>query len=140
MGSGSFISNLIRNRLAADQKQLELVHKLTEKTKQGKIAWERSTNSLSASVSGTMFLNFVLSPTYPVGIQCWDLFTVRDSTTGKELLKVQNWEEVPLLGITAGPEGSPPDQLGAAARELFAAAANSARGDIEHAIELVDRL
>jgi len=119
-----------------DPKQVQLVQKISEKTRQGKISWNKSKTGVSASVSGKMLVSFVLSPWFlGLGAYGWAVFTIR-SEKGNEILKVDN--VVGLAGLLAGKATNAP--LLRAVNELFNLLQESAEEDIDRAIDLVSRI
>jgi hypothetical protein len=119
-----------------------LVNKITEKTKQRKIPWNRSLNGLSASVPGGLKLNIVeRSPLSIVGPAParWVLFTVRDEK-GNEILKVENSSQV-SIGLPSSVEAVlGGDSVTRAVDELYRAVRGAAKGEIEKAIDLLDKI
>lgn len=119
-----------------DPKQVELVQKISEKTREGKIAWSRTKTGISASVSGKMVVSFVVSPTlFGLGGHAWAVFTIRGEK-GNEILKVENLADA--MGVLTGRSTVGP--LAQAANELFNLVQESAKGDVEKALDLVSRI
>jgi hypothetical protein len=116
-----------------DPKQVELVKKLSEKTREGKIVWDKTKTGISASVSGKMIVSFVLSPSL-VG-STWAVFTIRGEK-GNEILKLDSVTNP--LAVLAGK--SKVGNLEQAANELFNLVQESAKGDIEKALDLVSKI
>lgn len=116
-----------------DPKQVELVKKLSEKTREGKIVWDKTKTGISASVSGKMIVSFVLSPSL-VG-STWAVFTIRGEK-GNEILKLDSVTNP--LAVLAGI--SKVGNLEQAANELFNLVQESAKGDIEKALDLVSKI
>jgi hypothetical protein len=120
-----------------DPKQVELVQRISEKTREGKIAWSKTKTGISASLSGKMVVSFVASPTLlGLGGHEWAVFTIRGEK-GNEILKVENVGDI--VGVLTGrsKEGGP---LVKAANELFNLVQESAKGDVEKALDLVSRI
>ena len=119
-----------------DPKQVELVQKISEKTREGKIGWSKTKTGISASVSGKMVVSFVVSPTLlGLGGHAWALFTIRGEK-GNEILKVENVADI--AGVLTGRSTAGP--LAQAANELFSLVQESAKGDVERALDLVSRI
>jgi hypothetical protein len=119
-----------------DPKQVELVEKISEKTRQGKIAWNKSKTGMSAVVSGKMLVSFVVSPSFlGLGGHAWAVFTVRGEK-GNEILKVENVTD--LAAVLSGKRTV--RSLEKAVNMLFNLVQESAKGDIDRAIDLVSRV
>jgi len=98
-------------------KKIDLVKKIAEKTRQGKIVWQKTVNGVAAYVPGALRMNFVEAP-WPSLLsgtnRRWVIFAVRDEA-GNELLKVENQSSAPtgllsgLLGSSATPPPPPPE-------------------------------
>ncbi|HEY6945303.1 MAG TPA: hypothetical protein VI431_09210 [Candidatus Acidoferrum sp.] len=132
----SALSNLLGQQ--DDPRKIELVRGLIEKTKQGKVTWVKQANALTATLPNGYQVNFVVSPlTLPFLQQnsSWQLLTVRDRS-GSELLRVSNTS---TLAILAGGEASGVP-LTAAANELFKAASDTIRDDLDRAIDTIKKL
>jgi len=117
-----------------DPRQVQLVKKLTEKTKQGKIPWARSINSISVDVPFGLSMNFVLQASV-LGFQpAWELFVVRDSK-GNEILRVQS------VGVFQMLIGSPiATLLQEAVNELFSSVMSLMGDKIDKAIQIIDKI
>src|SRR5713226_1338638 len=76
-----------------EPKQVELVKKIIDKTKQRKISWKKTRTSISASIPGGLQISFVRSNMLPIlsgiGPSEWTSFTDKDDK-GNEVVKVQN--------------------------------------------------
>lgn len=114
-------------------KHQELVQRIAEKTRAGKIIWNRTTGGMQANVSGKMSLVFVNAPPFPPSSYRWTLFVVKGDQ-GNEILKV-----VPgapsFISILAGG-----DPLVREVNKLYAFVEEKAEGDVERAINLLDRI
>jgi hypothetical protein len=119
-----------------DPKQVQLVQKISEKTREGKIAWSKTKTGLSASVSGKMVVSFVVSPGFlGIGGHTWAVLTIRGEKAN-EILKVENINDLAAALTGRSTEGS----LLHAADELFNLVQESAKGDVERALDLVSRI
>ncbi len=122
-------------------KSIELVKKITEKTQSGKITWQKTPNGLFAGITG-LRLNIVeASSGYPPR---WLLFSVRDDK-GTEILKVENPESavIPIpstLGATIQALGLGANPVLRAVNELYLVVRAAAKGEIEKAIDLIDKI
>jgi hypothetical protein len=128
-----------------DPKELELVETITEKTRTGKIVWERTSSSLVATAPG-MQLSFVRS-TSPIesalmslglGGGGWEVFSIR-SQQGAEIMKV----EQPSISIFPNPPTSttpPRSKLLAAVDVLYSTANSRGQGDIDKALNVIKNL
>lgn len=120
-----------------DPKQIELIENITEKTKSGKIAWEKTPSTLVANVPG-MQLSFVRSsPSYLTALGGggeWDLFSIR-TQQGSEIMKV----EQPLLPFWAAtPPSEPPFAPPARSRLLQAVDALYLVADTKGQVNQID--
>ncbi|SRR6266851_6129972 len=73
-----------------DPKEIELVEKIAEKTRMGKIIWERTASSLVATAPG-MQISFVRSSSplegmYGLGVGAggWEIFSIRSQQGGDQ--------------------------------------------------------
>lgn len=132
MGIGELLSKISGY---VDPKKVDLVKKIATKTREGKISWERSPIDFSASVGTALKLSFI----YSSGLLSnqWKQFTVRDDK-GREVLEVSN-PEVTLGSLLTGTTASK-DPLVESVDELFKAVSGQVKGDLEKAIEVVDRV
>lgn len=118
-----------------DPRHVELVAKITLKTRLKKITWQKSSTGVTASIPGGLQFSFVFSPNpfIPVGATPnWQLFTVRRAN-GEELLKVENGVGFQLLI-------QQPTPLQKAVSALFEAVQALASDDLDNAINIVDRI
>ncbi len=119
-----------------DPRQVQLVQKISEKTREGRIAWSKSKTGMSASVSGKMLVTFVVSPSLlGLGGHAWAVFTIRGEK-GNEILKFENVADLAEL-LTGKAKQAP---LLQAVNELFNLVQESAKGEIDKAIDLVSRI
>jgi len=121
-----------------DPREVELIHSLVEKTRQGKIPWVKQASALTAAISsGFGFeINFVLAPTLSFvnpHSSSWQLLTVRDRS-GSELVRVSN---PPMITVLAGAAKSP---LVHAADELFKLVYGAAGDELDRAINTIKKL
>lgn len=114
-----------------DPKFIDLINKITEKTRANKIRWQVTQTGVSATVSGKIQLGFVRSR----GLlgDSWSLFTIRDEN-GNEILRVDN---ILSLATVIGADIPP---LEKAANALYTAIAQSGRAELEKVIELIDKI
>src|SRR5271163_1780787 len=115
-----------------DPKEIELVEKIAEKTRIGKIVWERTPSSLVATAPG-MQMSFVRASS---GIESallslglggwWEIFSIR-SQQGAEIMKVEQPSSGALFG---NPLGTPPprSKLLGAVDALYSAANSRGQG------------
>jgi hypothetical protein len=130
------------SRSYEDPKEVELVEKIAEKTRTGKIVWERTPSSLVATAPG-MQMSFVRSSVANsfarliVGGGEWEIFSIR-SQQGAEILKV---EQSPT-DIIANPISSAPERskLLEAVDALYSVAASRGQGDIDKALNVINNL
>jgi hypothetical protein len=124
-----------------DPKEIELVEKIAEKTRMGKIVWQRTASSLVATAPG-MRLSFVrssssyLESTF-LGGGGWEIFSIR-SQQGEEILKVEQ-PSLPAFGL---PASTPPprSKLLEAVDALYMVAASRGHGDIDKALSVINNL
>jgi hypothetical protein len=81
-------SEILSYFLAPDRK-IALVKKITEKTREGKIAWQKATNGFAAYIPGKLKLVFIEAPFSILSTPRWVVFVVRDDADN-EILKVDN--------------------------------------------------
>jgi hypothetical protein len=125
-----------------DPKEIALVESIIEKTKSGRIAWERtSSSSLVANVPG-MQINFVRSPSVLLGRLLggsgWEMFTIR-SQQGAELVKVQQ-PSIFMYGTSPKAPPPPRSKLLQAVDTLYSIADTKGEGDIDKAINVIKNL
>jgi hypothetical protein len=128
-----------------DPKQIELVEKIAEKTRMGKIVWERGPSSLLATAPG-MQLSFVRSSpgiesaylSLGLGGGSWEMFSIRGQQ-GAEIMKV---EQPSSLAYFQVPESTPPprSKLIEAVDALYSVAASRGQGDIDKALNVIRNL
>ncbi|MBI4463944.1 MAG: hypothetical protein HY647_04500 [Acidobacteria bacterium] len=115
-------------------RHVELVKKLTEKTRAKKIPWKSSSTGFSAVVSGKLEINFVRSSGLFSLLESlqWSVFTIRDKA-GNEILQVDNTKSRPFTS-----PGAPTEVLRSAISELYAAIESSLVEEVDKAIEVID--
>jgi hypothetical protein len=127
-----------------DPKEIELVEKIAEKTRMGKIVWQRASSSLVATAPG-MQLSFVRSSVPIEGMHAlkvlaggWEIFSIR-SESGAEIMKVEQPSNLAYFGI---PESTPPprSKLLEAVDALYSAASSRGQGTIDKALEVIKNL
>ena len=129
-------------------KRVLLVKKITEKTRERKIAWQKTPNGAAAYVPGALRMNFVEAPWASLWTTPrWVIFVVRDEL-GSELLKVEN------QSITVPGSESPPPLISTVPWILFAGdplvnavtelhnlvRSQEGKGGVEQAIDLLDKM
>jgi hypothetical protein len=92
--------------------KIALVKKITEKTQQAKIVWQKTENGAAAYVPGALRMSFVEAPWALFGGKRWVIFAVRDEV-GNELLKVENQSSAlpESLGTPIAPPPEHPNTL-----------------------------
>jgi hypothetical protein len=127
-----------------DPKEIELVEKIAEKTRMGKIVWERTPSSLVATAPG-MQISFVRSsPGIEMALQSlgvggwWEMFSIRNQH-GAEIMKVEQPSSLAYFGL---PELTPPprSKLLEAVDSLYSVAASRGHGDIDKALNVINNL
>lgn len=129
-----------------DPKEIELVEKIAEKTRMGKIIWERTPSSLVATAPG-MQMSFVRSSSSPLdsmyglGLGAgggWEIFSIR-SQQGAEIIKVEQPSSATLFGA---PTSTPPprSKLLEAVDALYSTANSKGQGDIDRALNVIKNL
>jgi hypothetical protein len=119
-----------------DPKGIDLVEKIAEKTRQGKIVWEKTTSSVVATAPG-MQLSFVRSFSPLAGeFGGWEIFSVR-SQQGTEILKVEQTSGLPYFGVPASAPPPPRNQLSEAVDSLYSTASSRGPGDIDKALQVI---
>ena len=117
-------------------KEIELVRKITEKTKLRKIVWDKTRNGMSANVRGKMDLVFVRAPVFfpLLGDRQWALFLVK-GPLGNEILKVAPSGAGPFAVLLGEPA-----PLFAEVDALYAAVEEVAKADIDKAVDEIDQI
>jgi hypothetical protein len=126
---------LVRPQNLSDPQQLELVRKILEKSKEGKLNWKKSTDgTVFTSVGQRLAISFSHSKTNPLA--GWSTFLVKDAQ--QVILSVSNVNENALLALVTGSTRSP---LELAVQNLYTAV-NSAleAGMVQSAIKLLDEI
>jgi hypothetical protein len=113
------------------QKEIELVRKIAEKTKLGKIAWNRTRNGMRAPVRG-MEVVFVRAAPFPPN-RGWALFLVKGKD-GNEILKISASDYI--FGALMGKSNALMGEID----KLYAVVEDTAKGDIEKAINEIDQV
>jgi hypothetical protein len=135
-----------------DPKEIELVENIIEKTKAGKIVWQKQPSALVATVS-SMQMNFVrsssagaiLGRTLGGGGGAWEMFSIR-RVDGTEILKVEQPSMSFLSVLIPPPPGSPPptppprSKLLQSVDRLYSIADVRGQGDIDNAINVIKNL
>jgi hypothetical protein len=115
-----------------DPREVELVHGLAAKTREGKIQWTREGSAITAKVPNGLQLNFVLTTNIFTSVSDWQLFTVRDKSSS-ELVRVAGPATFALLiGGT--------NSLVLATDQLFKLVIGAVRDDLDNAIDSVKNL
>lgn len=129
-----------------DPKELELVGEIAEKTRTGKIVWQRTPSSLVATAPGVQ-MSFVRSSSSPfdtaygLGLGAgtgWEIFSIR-SQHGAEIMKV----EQPSSSVIFGAPASTPSarsKLLEAVDALYSTANSKGQGDIDKALKVIKNL
>jgi hypothetical protein len=128
-----------------DPKEIELVEKIAEKTRMGKIVWERTSSSLVATAPG-MQMSFVRSSAPIEGVLLrlglgggggWEIFSIR-SQQGAEIVKVEQ-PSLPVFGLPASTP-LPRSKLLEAVDALYTTANSKGQGDIDKALDVIKNL
>jgi hypothetical protein len=144
--SSNSINRLLKYAGYDDPKEVALVENITEKTKSGKIVWEKTPSSLIATVPG-MQISFVrAAPSAWSSLMgstgSWDMFSIR-SQNGAEIMKV---EQPPTTWLIAPPPGTaestppPRGKLAQAVDALYEIADTRGSCDIDKAINVIKNL
>jgi hypothetical protein len=151
MSLSAFVSALLPDR------KVELVRKITQKTREGKILCQRTNNGAAALVPGALRMNFVDAPWAGLLFTTrWVIFAVRDEL-GNELLKVENQSgalpssepPVPSNPLLLPPPPQPATSLSSilgdpllnAVTELHnLVRAQEGKGAVDRAIDLLDKI
>jgi hypothetical protein len=132
-------------------KKILLVQKITEKTHEGKINWQKTTNGFAAYVPGILKMSFVDAPaiSFLTNTTRWVIFVVRDEV-GTELLKVEN--QTSAILTSSGPPTPPAprtslltmlagDPLTNAVTELYSLVTRLVgTGGVDRAIDQLEKL
>lgn len=115
-------------------KHLDLIHKVIEKTRQGKILWKKTATGMTASVDNKIELSFVRNPVRALfGTSAgWSLFAIRDEVDC-EILRVDN---LPKGDYPIGPEIN----LVRPIDELFLLLQSESEKPLQKAIDLIDKI
>jgi len=115
-------------------REVALIRKILERTKQGKVKWQRQPSAISAATANGLQFYFVLTaPFAPLG-QDWVTFTVRDQNA--EIATVQkNPLPIPIPTVSF-----PTDPVVSAANELFQAVSGAAEDNVDRAIRKLDNI
>jgi hypothetical protein len=126
-----------------DPKEIELVEKIAEKTRMGKIVWERTPSSLVATAPG-MQISFVRSSSaldsalQSLGLgSSWDIFSIRNRQ-GAEIMKVDQ-PSLPTFGLPASTSPAR-SKLLEAVDALYSTANSRGQGDIDKALNVIKNL
>ena len=132
-----------------DNKKVALIRKITAKTQQGKIQWHKNVQGSFATAAGALVMNFVEAVGGLLSPPRWVLFTVRDSA-GTEIVKVENSSNRQAMPMPSPPPSphnalleamlNAPSPLVAAVNDLYRVVRTEAKGDVERAIDLLDRI
>ncbi len=117
-----------------DPRHIQLVQKLTEKTRQGKVPWLRSLNGITADLPDGLSVNFVLQASIFPAQSTWELFVIRDSK-GNEILRVHS---VGVFQVLVG--NSKATRLQEAVAELFSSILTLVGDEVEKAIRIIDKI
>jgi hypothetical protein len=120
--------NVFFQQPSYNEKQVALVKKVLEKTRQNKVRWLKAGDGYLGVVPNMKFILKASSGT-------WQSFAVQ--VGAKELLKVQN-SSVP--GIISQLTGLAGDPLLSATAELYNLVARTEVSDVEGAIDALDKL
>ena len=120
-----------------DEKSVDLVDAIGKKTQENKITWHKVGDSFIASAAGKLQLAFSLSEAVPflskTGQYGWSVFLIRGANS-EEILKVNP------TSITAASLLGGRNKLVEAVDGLFKIVGPRASGEIDKAIDLVNRL
>ena len=120
-------------------KYVDLVRKITEKTRRKKILWNKTPTGFSATVAGKVHFGFVRPLGWPLSGGKWSLFTIRDEE-GNEILSVNNpATSLVLDAILSGVDPSL-STLRDAIGDLFDAVEEIGRAEVEKLIETIDKI
>ena len=116
-------------------KHIALVTKITEKTRAGKILWNHTESSVTASVPGELELSFIRGQSIVSPSRGWAIFTLRDKR-GNEILRVLG--RATLGGLVQATRGTSLERE--AVDELYQAIHQQAEDQIQQVIEAIDRI
>ncbi len=121
-----------------DPKEIELVEKIAEKTRMGKIVWNGTASSLVATAPG-MQMSFVRSSSWRESILGggWEIFSIR-SQQGTEIMKVEQPSQQ-TFGLPASTQ-PPRSKLLEAVDALYSVANSRGQGDIDKALNVIKNL
>ena len=129
------------NLFFSSDKSVELIKKITDRTRQGKIVWQKTGNGLAAHVPGKLHMSFIEAPFSILSSPRWVLFVVREES-GNQVLKVENKDSgvptgsIPLAALLVGG-----DPLVRAVTELHNLILNRVtKGVVERAIDALDSI
>jgi hypothetical protein len=117
-----------------DVREVALIHKILERTRQGKLKWQRQQNIISATTANGLQFYFVLNVPFASLGQSWVTFTVKDQNA--EIAKVQNNVypfAIPTIVVAQA------DAVHAA-EELFQAVSGVADNNLERVIKKLDNI
>jgi hypothetical protein len=144
MSSGDLGSIFGTAWMGGDPKEIELVENIIEKTKSGKIAWQKSGSSLFANLPA-MQLSFVRSNNAlldrmldALGGSGWNMFSIRRTTDNFEILKVE--QTLKLLPPPPAPSKPVRSKLLQKVDDLYALADAKGQGEIDKAIDAIKNL
>jgi len=121
---------LIKMIATPDPADVALLDKIMEKTKAGKLFWNRLRNGFVAQLPDAMKIEFVNSG-FGAG---WSTFTVK--TKEGTVLHVENRGNL-VFAVLAG---SDPDPLSAKVSILYSEVQKVGEGAVERAIKILDRI
>jgi hypothetical protein len=134
---GSMSTNPQAIQAEYEQRHIDLVRKITEKTRDGRIVWTKGASNIAVTIAGGLQLNFVLAGREisllpglaPAG---WKSFSVRDAK-GNQIVAVENHGVLQnaLIGNTG---------ITDIVNQLFSSIMHHAKDDLDKAIDLVDRI
>jgi hypothetical protein len=131
--------------VSEDPKQIALIENIIDKTKSGKITWEKTTSTLVANVPG-MQLSFVVASSPATylsvlggGSGYWELFSIRNQQ-GSEIMKVEQ-PIVNYWAATPPPAPPPRSKLLQAVDTLYSIAYTKGQvSEIDKAIHVIKNL
>lgn len=124
--------------LKYEQKNLELILKVAQKTLDGKVEWTKTASTLSASLAGGLHASFKISTTMPIAFlrglspENWLSFEIKNES-GNYLVSVEN--QGILVNALKGDMNT-----AIAAQKLFEAIVQLATADLDRAIDAVDKM